>query len=78
MIKDLDINVALSPDKFNPQIGQEFTKVPGSAGQLNIWIFTTLPVQKKEKLIYGYENNFGYDLTEMKNASIIMMRWQTW
>jgi O-glycosyl hydrolase len=27
-----------------------------------------LAVQKKEKLIYGYENSFGYDLTEMKNA----------
>lgn len=67
MIKDLDINVALSPDKFNAQIGQELTKYLDELSSKYLDIYN-LAVQKKEKLIYGYENNFGYDLTEMKNA----------
>jgi ABC-type multidrug transport system ATPase subunit len=67
MINDLDINVALSPDKFNVQIGQELTKYLDELSGKYLDIYN-LAVQKKEKLIYGYENSFGYDLTEMKNA----------
>jgi ABC-type multidrug transport system ATPase subunit len=67
MINDLDINVALSSDKFNVQIGQELTKYLDELSGKYLDIYN-LAVQKKEKLIYGYENSFGYDLTEMKNA----------
>jgi ABC-type multidrug transport system ATPase subunit/uncharacterized tellurite resistance protein B-like protein len=66
IINDLDINIALSPDKFNPQIGQEFIKYLDQLATKYLDIYN-LAIQKKEKLIYGYENSFGYDLTEMKN-----------
>jgi hypothetical protein len=47
----------LSPDKFNAQIGQEFIKYLDQLVQKYLDIYN-LAVQKKEKLIYGYENNF--------------------
>jgi ABC-type multidrug transport system ATPase subunit len=67
MINDLDINIALSPEKFNEQIGQALTKYLDELAGKHLDVYN-LAVQRKEKLIYGYENSFGYDLTEMKNT----------
>jgi hypothetical protein len=66
VIGDLNLDKALDRANFTPEIGKEliayldglFTKY------LNEY---NLAVQKKEKLIYALENNFHYDLSEMKD-----------
>jgi len=65
-INDMDIDIALSTDKFNAQIGNDIIKYLDQLTQKYLDQYN-LAVQKKEKLIYGYENNFGYNLSEMKN-----------
>jgi len=66
VIGDLDLNIALDPQNFNAQIGKEIlTHLEGLykkyLDQYN------LAVQKKDKLIYGYEKTFKYDLGAMKD-----------
>jgi ABC-type multidrug transport system ATPase subunit len=65
-INDIDLDIALSTDKFNAQIGNDIIKYLDQLTQKYLDQYN-LAVQKKEKLIYGYENNFGYNLSEMKN-----------
>jgi hypothetical protein len=66
IINDVDINKALDPETFNPQIGAELISYLDGvfANYLNEY---NLAVQKKEKLIYGFENTFHYDLNAMKD-----------
>jgi ABC-type multidrug transport system ATPase subunit len=66
VINDLDLKVALDPAKFNKQIGQSIVKYLDDLSQKYLDQYN-LSVQKKEKLIYGFENNFNYDLTDLKN-----------
>ena len=65
-VMDIDLNKALDPANFNDQIGNLlmahldglFKKYQDDYN---------LAVQKKEKLIYGYENTFNYDLNTLKD-----------
>lgn len=66
VINDLDLKLALDPAKFNKQIGQSLVKYLDDLSQKYLDQYN-LSVQKKEKLIYGFENNFNYDLTDLKN-----------
>jgi len=68
IINDIDVNIALHPEKFNAQIGLEISNYLDQLTQKYLDRYN-LAVQKKEKLIYGYENNFGYDLSEIKNEN---------
>ncbi len=68
MVRDIDLNIALDPEKFNVEIGKAIM------GYLDVLFKKylnqyNLAVQKKEKLIYGFENTFKYDLSEMKDNS---------
>jgi tetratricopeptide (TPR) repeat protein len=64
--QDIDLNVALEPERFNAKIGQEIIKYLDNLFKKYLDQYN-LAVQKKEKLIYGYENTFKYDLTAMKD-----------
>ena len=66
VVEDIDLNKALDPATFNPQIGAEIIKYLDGlfTKYLNEY---NLAVQKKEKLIYGFENTFKYDLSAMKD-----------
>ncbi|MCK5210731.1 MAG: ABC transporter permease, partial [Cyclobacteriaceae bacterium] len=66
VVQDIDLNVALDPDRFNAQIGQEIIKYLDHLFKKYLDQYN-LAVQKKEKLIYGYENTFKYDLSDMKD-----------
>jgi len=66
VVQDIDLNAALDPTIFNAQIGQTITKYLDSLFKKYLDKYN-LAVQKKEKLIYGYENTFKYDLNEMKD-----------
>jgi len=66
VIDDLDLEVALDTQKFNAQIGGSIVKYLNELTQKYLDQYN-LAVQKKEKLIYGYENSFGYNLSELKN-----------
>jgi len=66
IVNDLDLHIALSPEAFNPKIGKELLSYVDLMNKeyLNDY---NLALQKKEKLIYAYENTFHYDLNELKN-----------
>ncbi len=66
VVMDIDLNKALDLNTFNPQIGAEILKYLDGlfTKYLNEY---NLAVQKKEKLIYGFENTFKYDLSAMKD-----------
>jgi hypothetical protein len=66
MVNDLDLLVALDPEKFNASIGNEIIKYIDTLSKKYLDQYN-LAVQKKDKLIYGYENTFNYDLNEMKD-----------
>lgn len=66
LIKDLDLNAALDPTKFNAQIGNTILTYLDDLFKRYLDQYN-LAVQKKEKLIYGYENTFHYDLSKMKD-----------
>ncbi len=66
IVQDIDLNIALDPAKFTPQIGRELIKYIDSLFKKYLNQYN-LAVQKKEKLIYGYENTFNYDLSAMKD-----------
>lgn len=66
IVHDIDLDIALSPETFTPQIGQELLKYLDGQSKKYINSYN-LAVQKKEKLIYGYKNTFNYDLNEMKD-----------
>ena len=66
VVQDIDLNAALDPTIFNAQIGQAIMKYLDSLFKKYLDKYN-LAVQKKEKLIYGYENTFKYDLTDIKD-----------
>ena len=66
IVQDIDLNIALSPETFNPEIGKELMNYLDVLFKKYLNEYN-LAVQKKDKLIYGYENTFKYDLNEMKN-----------
>jgi len=66
MVKDIDLNIALSIETFNAQIGQGILEYLDDLSKKYLNEYN-LAIQKKEKLIYGYENTFKYDLDQMKD-----------
>jgi ABC-type multidrug transport system ATPase subunit len=66
IVQDLDLMIALDPEKFSPQIGKELIAYVDVLFKKYLDQYN-LAVQKKEKLIYGYENTFKYDLSKMKD-----------
>lgn len=65
--KDIDLNVALDPEKFNPAIGKDILHYLDSLYKKYLVRYNEA-VQKKDRLIYGLENNFHYDLSELKDS----------
>jgi ABC-type multidrug transport system ATPase subunit len=67
LIADMDLNVVLRPQNFNTQIKDALIQYLDNLSQKYLDTYN-LSVQKKESLIYKYENDFKYDLTELKNT----------
>ena len=67
MVDDIDLNNACDPTKFSPGIGDALSVYLDKLSQKYLDEYN-LAVQKKEKLIYGLEKNFSYDLGEIKNT----------
>ncbi len=66
IIKNIDLDVALNPDKFNKTIGLSINEYLNGLSKKYLNQYN-LAVQKKEKLIYGFETTFKYDLSKMKD-----------
>ncbi len=66
LVNDLDLNIACDPAKFSAAIGEELSAYLEKLAQKYLDEYN-LAVQKKEKLIYGLEKSFSYDLGEIKN-----------
>lgn len=66
IVQDINLDVALDPATFNQQIGESIIKYMDSMFSKYLDQYN-LAVQKKEKLIYAYENNFDYNLSKMKD-----------
>ena len=64
--KGPDINNALDPMKFNEKRGQRIAKYLDMLAKKYLEIYNTA-LQKKEKLIYAFENIFHYDLNKLKD-----------
>ena len=64
---DLDLNIALSPDSFNEKTGNDLLSYLDVINKKYLNEYN-LAIQKKEKLIYAYENTFKYNLHELKNV----------
>ncbi len=65
-LEGIDLESALNPDKFNVDSGRLVVIFLDSLSKNHLERYN-LAVQKKEKLIYGYEHTFHYDLSSMKN-----------
>lgn len=66
VVNDLDLTVALEPEKFSAQIGESLRKYLDELSGKYLNEYNQI-VQKKEILIYGLENKLGYDLSALKN-----------
>jgi ABC-type multidrug transport system ATPase subunit len=66
VIDDLDLNIALSPEKFNAQIGEVLRKYLDDLSEKYLSAYNQA-IQKKEIVIYGLENQLNYDLSDLKN-----------
>jgi hypothetical protein len=67
IVQDIDLNKALAPKTFNAQVGNEILAYLDKLYKKYLDQYN-LAVQKKDKLIYGYENTFNYDLGTMKDS----------
>ena len=66
VVSDIDLIIALDPEKFNTQTGLVIRKYLDDLAQRYLKEYNQI-VQKKEMLIYGFENQLGYDLSALKN-----------
>ncbi len=67
-VNSIDLYVALDPDKFSELMGKSISDYLDVLFKKYLNQYN-LAVQKKEKLIYGFENTFKYDLSEMKDKN---------
>lgn len=63
---DLNLDIALDPEKFNRSIGKEILKYLDVLDR-NFKSVYNDAIQKKDQRIYAYENKLKYDLREMKD-----------
>lgn len=66
VVQEIDLNIALDPATFTSQIGKELLNYVDILFKKYLDQYN-LAVQKKEKLIYAYENKLKYDLSSMKD-----------
>ena len=66
VVNDLDLTIALNPEKFNAQIGESLRLYLDELSGKYLDEYNQI-IQKKEILIYGLQNKLGYDLSALKN-----------
>ncbi len=66
VVSGLDLNLACDPTLFTPSIGNELSIYLDKLSKKYLDTYN-LAIQKKDKLIYGLEKNYNYDLSEIKN-----------